>query len=254
MQDGAPASTVNAPGSGALSLASLAKYDRDSCSWRTPQLSLLGGSDVFSATWPQWGMMRAGVCWELSTLAPHTNGTGCGSSLPTPQTRDWKNPQHSDEYAAKRHSLNLNEAIWRYGMAMLPTPSATLYGSNGDPRDHAAGRIGKRRGSLETLTGGVFIALREWMMGWPIGWTALEPLVTDRFRQWLGSHGSCSVSDPPLTVLDHLAQASRQRVLDGLVDASGKAKPDGPRLTLSDAQRRAYDLYQTRVTGPPGAR
>ncbi len=25
-------------------------------------------------------------------------------------------------------------------------------------------------------------------MGWPIGWTALEPLATDRFRQWLAAH------------------------------------------------------------------
>jgi hypothetical protein len=29
----------------------------------------------------------------------------------------------------------------------------------------------------------------EWLMGWPIGWTALEPLETDKFRQWLSAHG-----------------------------------------------------------------
>jgi len=27
----------------------------------------------------------------------------------------------------------------------------------------------------------------EWLMGWPIGWTALEPLATDKFQQWLDS-------------------------------------------------------------------
>ncbi len=32
----------------------------------------------------------------------------------------------------------------------------------------------------------------EWLMGWPIGWTALQPLVTDRFRQWCASHGAAS--------------------------------------------------------------
>lgn len=37
--------------------------------------------------------------------------------------------------------------------------------------------------------GGVFLALREWMMGVPIGWTALEPLEICRYRQWLRSHG-----------------------------------------------------------------
>jgi hypothetical protein len=29
----------------------------------------------------------------------------------------------------------------------------------------------------------------EWLMGWPIGWTDLKPLETDRFRQWCASHG-----------------------------------------------------------------
>jgi DNA (cytosine-5)-methyltransferase 1 len=29
----------------------------------------------------------------------------------------------------------------------------------------------------------------EWLMGWPLGWTDLKPLETDKFRQWLNSHG-----------------------------------------------------------------
>jgi len=31
----------------------------------------------------------------------------------------------------------------------------------------------------------------EWMMGWPIGWTDLEPLEMDSFRLWLSAHGGC---------------------------------------------------------------
>lgn len=31
----------------------------------------------------------------------------------------------------------------------------------------------------------------EWLMGWPIGWTDLRPLETDKFRSWLRSHGGC---------------------------------------------------------------
>lgn len=69
----------------------------------------------------------------------------------------------------------------------LPTPTAQLYGYN---RGGAAGRAGKERPSLEVLTGGVFIALREWMMGMPIGWTASARLETHRFQQWLCSHGA----------------------------------------------------------------
>ena len=30
----------------------------------------------------------------------------------------------------------------------------------------------------------------EWMMGWPVQWSDVEPLETDRFRSWLLSHGT----------------------------------------------------------------
>jgi hypothetical protein len=29
----------------------------------------------------------------------------------------------------------------------------------------------------------------EWLMGWPIGWTDLNPLETARFLEWLQQHG-----------------------------------------------------------------
>jgi DNA (cytosine-5)-methyltransferase 1 len=29
----------------------------------------------------------------------------------------------------------------------------------------------------------------EWLMGWPLGWTDLKPLETDKFPQWRHSHG-----------------------------------------------------------------
>ena len=29
------------------------------------------------------------------------------------------------------------------------------------------------------------------LMGWPIGWTVLEPLATDKYQQWLEQHGRC---------------------------------------------------------------
>jgi hypothetical protein len=31
----------------------------------------------------------------------------------------------------------------------------------------------------------------EWLMGWPMGWTGLEPLETGRFHSWLQTHLSC---------------------------------------------------------------
>jgi hypothetical protein len=29
----------------------------------------------------------------------------------------------------------------------------------------------------------------EWLMGWPLGWTDLKPLVMDKYQQWLEKHG-----------------------------------------------------------------
>lgn len=70
----------------------------------------------------------------------------------------------------------------------LPTPTASSYGSN---RGGAAGRVGKTRKSLSGVLGGPENPeWREWLMGWPIGWTDLKPLATDRFRSWLSSHGN----------------------------------------------------------------
>lgn len=47
---------------------------------------------------------------------------------------------------------------------------------------------------LWRLTGGARLPLSfwEWMMGWPIGWSGLEPLATDRFQQWSDSFGKVS--------------------------------------------------------------
>lgn len=34
----------------------------------------------------------------------------------------------------------------------------------------------------------------EWLIGWPIGHTALKPLETGKFREWQRQHGGCSMS------------------------------------------------------------
>ena len=81
--------------------------------------------------------------------------------------------------------------MWRdLGLSILPTPTAKAYGYN---QGGSSGRVGKRRYSLDHLArqdGLNPLPLREWMMGWPIGWTALDALGTDRFRQWQRSHGA----------------------------------------------------------------
>jgi hypothetical protein len=55
------------PVSGRKWRESLAKYDRVSRSWKTSRRLLDGDLEKFSETWPGWGTMRGGVCWELMT-------------------------------------------------------------------------------------------------------------------------------------------------------------------------------------------
>ena len=99
--------------------------------------------------------------------------------LPTPRASDADRGGRGDLLQAWRGNSNSH-------FKSLPTPTAARYGSN---RGGANGRTGKIRPSLEALTGGPWISFREWMMGWPLGWSGSAPLATDRFQQWFDWHG-----------------------------------------------------------------
>ena len=75
---------------------SFTKYDPDSRLWKTHQCSLLGDLEPFLGTWPQWGLMRNGECWEQQTLAQITNGTEFGLSVNiSPPPPPGPRPQHT---------------------------------------------------------------------------------------------------------------------------------------------------------------
>jgi len=57
---------------------SFVKYSLNSCSWKTHQCSLLGDLDEFLGTWPRWGLMRDGECWEQQMLAQTISGIAFG--------------------------------------------------------------------------------------------------------------------------------------------------------------------------------
>ena len=70
----------------------------------------------------------------------------------------------------------------------IPTPSANDWKGSSKP--------GQRRGQLTDPAMGVITpggslnpTWVEWLMGWPLGWTDCAASATDRFRQWLDSHG-----------------------------------------------------------------
>jgi hypothetical protein len=193
---------------GARWLESFARWDRASSSWKTPQCSLLADLDVFSETWPRWGMMRAGGCSEQSMPVLRTSETESGLWR-TPMARDWKD-------------MSCSSQIYRQDQVkMWPTPCATDHKGSGktgtlrDRLDYAAERGATKSNTYATpqardfrsgstdrwdnpertrnlndqIGGQLNPTWVEWLMGWPIGWTDLKPLETDKFRQWQLQHG-----------------------------------------------------------------
>jgi hypothetical protein len=75
---------------------SFTKYDPDSSLWRTHQCSLLGDLEPFSETWPRWGLMRNGECWEQQMSGLRTSETefGLKQTSPPPPPLDNANSTH----------------------------------------------------------------------------------------------------------------------------------------------------------------
>lgn len=147
---------VSVPGYGVTCGESSAKWDADTSSWRTRQRSLFGGLEQYSGTWPRWGMMRAGEFWALTMPAHLTSASVSGS---------WITPLKSQ--APRGWGLSGGRA--RYGETLMRNALRDIseYGWKLNPCSH------------------------EWLMGWPIGWTGLSPLATDKFQRWRLSHGVC---------------------------------------------------------------
>lgn len=151
-----PESPESGQGSGEKWHGSLARYDRASSTWKTHQYSLLGDLTLYSETWPRWGLMRDGVCWGQSTLAPRTSGTESG--------------------------------LWPTLTASIGTKCGGRHKGRPDTLSSYLAEIEGLKTSSTSLVNPVWA---EWFMGWPLGWTDLKPLAMDKYRQWLQWHGEC---------------------------------------------------------------
>jgi len=196
--------------------ASFARYDPDMSLWRTHQCSLLGGLDEFSETWPQWGLMRDGECWEQRTLEQTIRGTGFGLSpdnvsafhtpnttgldggsnsrkalrarmekLPTPQATDHRSKPTSASWKAKggmNYSLSNPEIQVKW-----PTPVKSDHAAR-RPSEGWAGTdlpsmVWRKTGGTENpqmSPAQLNATWVEWLMGWMLGWTDLKPLEMDK--------------------------------------------------------------------------
>jgi len=198
--DSGQASTAPARDYGLSTPDLLASYDRDTSSWRTSQACFLEEWATFSESWPRSGMMRNGTAYQLPPLVPLTDAIGSGLLVGTPRATQ---AIRSDRFR-KGHLPSPEELVVNY-----PTPSAVSYGSN---QGGAMGRTGPVRHSLDsmartgmwptpraidgrpkgngprpdTLTGAINYqegkrigtlnpTWVEWLMGFPLGHTDLEP-------------------------------------------------------------------------------
>ena len=86
-QEKAQDSTANALGCGEKWRGSLARLDPNGSLWKTAQCSLFEDLEQSLETWPRWGLMLNGECWELPPLAPLTEENESGL-WPTPNCMD----------------------------------------------------------------------------------------------------------------------------------------------------------------------
>ena len=142
----------------------VARFDPDSFSWRTSQLSLFGGLTEFSWSSLRWGMIVDGRLYQPLRWVPLTceNDGGC---LPTPTANEYGSNQSDSPNASVRPSLNQMARSHQW-----PTP--TLEDSKCNGSASSGGRLNP--------------TWVEWLMGYPCGWTALGDSETQWFRKQRG--------------------------------------------------------------------
>ena len=181
VQEREPVLTESEAGCGDTWQESLAKYDPSSSSWKTAHCLFQEDLPESSVTLPKWGMMQNGECWERTMSLPPTRGTGSGS---------WPTPTVDDSSNVTRRSGKFQSLTRR---VMFPTPQANedAAGTPNGKMQRMLGNCKEIRGkTAEEWAGGTLNPnWVEWLMGWPIGWTDLNPLGMDKFQQWLDLHG-----------------------------------------------------------------
>jgi hypothetical protein len=190
-QEKAQGLTESEAGCGSTWRGWLAKFDPATSSWRTAQCSFIEDLPESLETFPRSGMTRDGLLWELPMSERRTNATGSGL-WPTPTTQD--NVQIRGVGAAA-NSPNRGTTLGG-AVRMWPTPNADDHKagmSNAPARQQSSlpRSVGVSLGVTQKECGGLNPTWVEWLMGWPLGWTDLKPLETDKFQKWLDAHGSC---------------------------------------------------------------
>lgn len=194
----AQGSPENGLGYGLSFPASSARFDRNSSSWKILHSLFPEDSIPCSVTLPRWGIMRNGELSERTMPAHLTNETESGY-WPTPAARDYKGAN------SREHC----EVIGKGRKHMDQLPNAVAYGGTSTRRTWLTPKTPTGGGQMERKTsGGGLRKLEdqisrehgqntgqlnpdwvEWLMGWPIKWTSLEPMRIELFQEWRCKNG-----------------------------------------------------------------
>lgn len=148
-------STGHEAGCGQSSRVLLARLDPNTLLWKTRQCSLFVDLDECLETFPRWGMTQGGFLWELTMWAHPTGASESGFwRIPTPLASDGSEQQANSKVRHLRRA--------KFGVRVHSVPYWIL----------------KNYNMRFTPT------MSEWLMGYPISWTDLKPLATDKFRSW----------------------------------------------------------------------
>ncbi len=128
-----------------------ALYDQNTHSLRTSQVSLFQDTmDESSLTFTKSGTMRNGRCWELPISGHRIEEKGSGSG------QNWRTPHASDG-----------------GQVERTTPGGGIR----KLEDKVSQSIGRNTGQLNP-------DWVEWLMGWPVGWSSLDPIKDIIWLSW----------------------------------------------------------------------
>ena len=187
----------------------LARLDQNSYLWKTVQCSLLEDSEQSFQTFPRWGSMRNGECFQQPMWGQTTLENEFGSLQRTPNNLDFfhtPNTTGLDGGSNSRKALKKRTQIW-------PTPTVGCV-EGGEQSDRVemtkTGGYILRKLNKPNMTYGAKLSdailfeekkkdqpiggklnptWTEWLMGWPLEWTELKPLEMDKCHYVQQQHG-----------------------------------------------------------------
>ena len=191
---------------------SFAKLAQDGSCLRTYQVSLLdpmGTCTPYSDSFPRSGLIVDGIAYLRTPVVRRTNGTGSGLLATPTATANQLSPsmmKHPGCRAialptptAKTYGYNKDtpDGKRRYSLDHMarhnkwPTPTASDNRDRGNlshPSIQRRQRNGKHVGLAQSVSHTSGQLNPEWvelLMGWPKGWTSLEPLPSEVMDDWL---------------------------------------------------------------------